>query len=64
MSISEQSPFPEIAGALTRTVESASKDLRAMSDAAAGQPRAAGKWSVWARRRILRRTRLVLRGII
>jgi hypothetical protein len=45
MSISEQSPFPEIAGELTRTVESASNDLRAMSDAAAGHPRAAGKWS-------------------
>jgi hypothetical protein len=43
--ISDQSPFTDISAALVETVEAAMPKLRALSEARAGQPRAAGKWS-------------------
>lgn len=43
--LSETSPFPSIAGTLRRTVAAAMPILRALSDAEAARPRAAGKWS-------------------
>ena len=45
LDITDQSAFPEIAGALLQAVEAAVPKLRAMSEARAGQPRAVGKWS-------------------
>ena len=43
--ISEQSSFPEIGAALAQAVEAAVPTLRAIGEARAEQPRAAGKWS-------------------
>jgi hypothetical protein len=43
--ISDQSPFTDISAALVEAVEAAMPTLRALSEARAGQPRAAGKWS-------------------
>jgi hypothetical protein len=45
LEISDESPFHVIGAALDRTVEAAVPKLRAMSEAQAAQPRAAGKWS-------------------
>jgi hypothetical protein len=43
--VSDQSSFAAIGAALVETVEAAVPKLRTMSEARAGQPRAAGKWS-------------------
>jgi hypothetical protein len=43
--ISDQSSFADISAALVEAVDAAMPTLRAMSEARAGQPRAAGKWS-------------------
>jgi hypothetical protein len=43
--ISEQSSFAAIGAALAENVEAALPKLRAISEARASQPRAAGKWS-------------------
>ena len=45
LEISDQSPFADISAALVESVEAAMPKLRALSEARAGQPRAAGKWS-------------------
>ena len=45
MSLSDQSPFPEIATELRQTVEAAGVKLLSMDEAAAARPLAPGKWS-------------------
>jgi hypothetical protein len=43
--MTDRTPFPAIGSDLLQTVEEVAPRLRAMSDAQASQPRAAGKWS-------------------
>src|SRR5688572_8305557 len=45
LEITDQSSFADISAALVETVEAAMPQLRALGEARAGQPRAAGKWS-------------------
>lgn len=42
---SDRTPFPEIAGALLETVETARPRLQSMSELDAARPRVPGKWS-------------------
>jgi hypothetical protein len=45
MALSDQSKFTDIAAGLRQSIDSAQPKLKAISDADAAKPRAAGKWS-------------------